>query len=69
MTRLQILVDLFSGPKYKASYTIAKAANTCILCGKPAQEFRDEFARLEYSISALCQRCQDESFNGNKLLE
>jgi len=69
MTKLQIMLDLFSGPKYKGRYAIAKARTACILCGKPAREFRDAFARLEYSVSALCQGCQEECFNGKKLLE
>jgi len=64
MTKLQMFLDLFSGPKYRGGYTIAKAPSTCILCGKPVREFQDDFARLEYSVSALCQGCQDECFNG-----
>lgn len=28
-------------------------------CGGPAVEFRDEASRKEFSISGLCQRCQD----------
>ena len=67
MTKLQMLLDLFSGPEYRGSYAIAKATTSCILCGGPAREFRDEFARLEYSVSGLCQGCQDECFNGENL--
>lgn len=32
-------------------------------CGGPAVEFTDELSRQEYSISGLCQRCQDEFFD------
>ena len=66
MTKLQTLLDLFSGPKYKGSYATAKATATCILCGEPAREFGDAFGKLEYSVSALCQRCQEECFNGKQ---
>jgi hypothetical protein len=32
-------------------------------CGGPATEFTDEISRKEYTISGLCQRCQDSIFN------
>lgn len=28
-------------------------------CAGPALEFRDELSRKEYTISGLCQKCQD----------
>lgn len=31
-------------------------------CGGPANEFRDELSRKEYTISGLCQKCQDLIF-------
>jgi hypothetical protein len=31
-------------------------------CGEPVGEFRDEVSRREYSISGLCQKCQDKIF-------
>jgi hypothetical protein len=31
-------------------------------CGEIAAEFKDEISRKEYSISGLCQKCQDETF-------
>ena len=31
-------------------------------CGGDATEFRDEKSRKEYSISGLCQKCQDSVF-------
>ena len=40
--------------------------DTCIPppfgCGKPAKQFRDELSRREFSISGLCQNCQDKVF-------
>lgn len=34
-------------------------------CGREGieGEFRDELSRKEYSISGLCQKCQDEVFS------
>lgn len=41
-------------------------ANVCIPapigCGGPADKFRDELSRKEYTISGLCQKCQDSIF-------
>jgi len=64
MTKVELLMNLFSASDYKRNYTIAKSRNTCILCGESAQDFKDQYARLEYSISGLCQSCQDEYLNG-----
>ena len=36
--------------------------NICVTCGKDAKEFRDELSRKEYSISGMCQECQDKTF-------
>jgi len=66
MTKLELLMDLFSATEYKRNYTVAKSHATCILCGGPARDFKDQYASLEYSISGLCQRCQDEYLNGHK---
>lgn len=45
----------------------AIAADRCVDppfgCGKPADEFRDDLSRREYTISGLCQACQDEVFS------
>lgn len=45
----------------EAIYT-DKCVNPPIGCGGPATEFRDELSRKEYSISGLCQCCQDKIF-------
>ena len=31
-------------------------------CGGPAVEFTSELSRKEYSISGLCEKCQNEFF-------
>ena len=68
MAKTLELLEIFSATKYRSSYTNAKAGKTCIRCGKPAKAFRDASARLEYKVSALCQRCQDECFTGGRHL-
>ena len=56
------LLKTFSEDSYRSDYANAKAKGTCILCGRPAKEFRNPSARLEYHVSALCQDCQDSYF-------
>lgn len=36
--------------------------NLCPFCKKPAETFRDEISKREFSISGLCQDCQDKTF-------
>jgi hypothetical protein len=57
------LHEIFSRPTYRTDYAKAKAENTCIRCGGYVGTFRDISSRLEYMVSALCQRCQDQCFS------
>ncbi|UCF85674.1 MAG: hypothetical protein JSV50_08595 [Desulfobacteraceae bacterium] len=66
MTKALELREIFSATTYRANYANAKAKSICIRCGKPAKLFRDASARLEYNVSALCQRCQDVCFTKRK---
>ena len=34
----------------------------CVCCGKEALRFRDPLSKKEYTISGLCQDCQDSIF-------
>ena len=34
----------------------------CIFCKKPITGFKDALSKKEYSISGLCQECQDMAF-------
>lgn len=36
--------------------------NLCMMCDNAAFAFRDDLSRKEYSISGLCQSCQDKAF-------
>lgn len=35
----------------------------CTFCGGTADTFRDYLSEKEYSISGMCQTCQDEMFD------
>jgi len=38
----------------------------CMMCNNSAFAFRDELSRKEYSISGLCQTCQDKAFGDDE---
>lgn len=46
--------------------TTAILTNKCVFCKGAAEHFADEISKTEYSISGLCQKCQDEIY-GQKL--
>ena len=37
-------------------------ANVCVFCDEPATEFTDEKSKKEYTISGMCQDCQNGAF-------
>jgi hypothetical protein len=38
------------------------ADNICNFCGKPVGKFFDRISEKEYTISGMCQKCQDFTF-------
>ena len=46
----------------------AVRANRCTICGAPIFEtdFADELSKKEYSISGMCQRCQNKAFRSDE---
>jgi len=66
MSNAHALYEVFSRPTYRSDYASAKARQTCIVCGRPAVRFRDPSARFEYTVSALCQQCQDHLFSSRE---
>jgi len=44
------------------SREICQQNKICVLCKKPAEYFKDSLSLKEYSISGLCQECQDKIF-------
>ena len=51
-----------------ATFNIDRSASikddTCVSCKQPAVSFTDELSKKEYSVSGLCQSCQDGVFGG-----
>jgi len=40
----------------------AVAEASCVMCKGEARIFRDDLSRKEYTISAMCQSCQDKVY-------
>ena len=36
----------------------------CVTCAEPVGDFTDALSKKEYSISGMCQTCQDKVFGG-----
>jgi hypothetical protein len=62
MDRVQELISVLSDNDVIKRTPIAKAHQCCKICGKPAKSFKTELSALEYSISGICQSCQDYYF-------
>jgi hypothetical protein len=60
--RIVEVMESLQNENYQIVYRDAKTRRICIICKRPAETFRDQSAKLEYSISAICQRCQDNLF-------
>ncbi len=36
------------------------AANRCVICNEATKDFKDKLSEKEYTISGMCQACQDK---------
>jgi len=55
-------IETFLNQSLGLDRTATIAADVCVSCGGDATHFRDPLSRREYSISGLCQKCQDGVF-------
>ena len=55
-------LDQFSKAAFGRTRTEAIELGVCVDCGQPAKDFRDAISQKEYTISGLCQSCQDKIF-------
>jgi hypothetical protein len=62
MDRISELIGVLSDEAVIARSFHARHERTCKICGKPATSFRTPFSELEYSLSSICQTCQDYYF-------
>lgn len=40
----------------------SEGVGTCAICSGPAETFRDALSVKEYTLSRMCQTCQDDIF-------
>ena len=59
-------MDLIISAIMGKSREIQLASQLCMTCDGKADSFRDELSVKEYSISGMCQVCQDQIFNGGE---
>lgn len=55
-------LDAMTKKLFGKSHTEALTTNTCLFCGREIKGFRNAVSRKEYSISGMCQVCQDKTF-------
>ena len=55
-------LDKLSNILYKNSRLKCIEDKICVCCSKPAIKFRNKLSEKEFTISALCQECQDGTF-------
>ena len=56
----------FNKPVFKLmpEKAVAIKAQKCPCCFEKIGDFRDELSKKEFSISGMCQKCQDSVFGG-----
>lgn len=59
---MEALLDQFAASTFGRSRSGSIAGDVCISCDNPATSFKDELSAKEFSISGLCQNCQDDVF-------
>ena len=59
LSNLHQFIRLLSDERVQARVHSARLRHICKLCGNPAETFRTALAEFEYTISAICQDCQD----------
>jgi hypothetical protein len=61
-TNMSKMLDDLSKMVYGRSASESIKADVCLACGGEAVEFTDALSKREFSISGLCQKCQDIAF-------
>ena len=59
---MEATLDGLSERMFGRKRSDAMETASCVTCGEPAVGFRNELSEKEYSISGMCQVCQDTVF-------
>ncbi|MGD8833573.1 MAG: hypothetical protein PVJ84_06415 [Desulfobacteraceae bacterium] len=62
MDRIHELIEVLGDKAVISRGLAAKEEKICKICGKPAKHFRTTFSEFEFSLSSICQSCQDYYF-------
>lgn len=65
-TMLTNFLDDFAQSTFGRSRSQSIKGNVCVMCGNQVGRFRDNLSLKEYTISGMCQACQDDFFGGNE---
>ena len=57
------LIDLFLSHVSGKSRELTIASKECMTCNNANVIFKDALSEKEYTISGMCQECQDYAFN------
>lgn len=60
--QLSGFLDAFSKQAFGRTTSEAVKGDICVACGKPATQFKDVLSKKEFTISGMCQACQDSVF-------
>ena len=61
---LTSMIDEITRTVFGVSRTASILDDACVTCGKDASTFNDDISRKEFTISGMCQDCQDSVFGG-----
>ena len=56
-------MDRLAFATYGRTRTAAIHNNMCVACGQAVGQFRDKLSEKEFSMSGMCQKCQDKTFD------
>ena len=62
--QMEEMLDYFTGVTFGRSRKRCIESDVCVSCGGEAKEFKDDLSRKEFTISGMCQVCQDKVFGG-----
>jgi len=66
---MEAMLEEFALHTYGTSRSAMMTSNLCVSCEEPATTFKDSVSAKEYSLSGLCQSCQDSVFDAFDALD
>ena len=61
---IESMLEQQSQELYGRSRKASIENDVCLVCGRKELVFKNELSRKEYTISGMCQKCQDDIFGG-----